>query len=199
MALGCPGKGSPFFIPIFTCQSNHMRKHFLILALLSLLSIAAQAQLFRRYHAHKTQTPPKAILVRLATAASRIDYYAKKGNTKSVQLLLADAAAQREHMIADFKAHFTYCPVYYFYDTAQTAIKAKNFSYLLDGDMKPATNLVISPTDSDYFIVYYGYLEEPKTLKNDPNEYSSASSDNSVKMLAALYPDFTALSRKLPY
>jgi hypothetical protein len=176
-----------------------MGKHFHILTCLIFLSIAVHAQLITRHHAHTGQLPPKAILVELATAINRINFYTRQKDNKNLALVMAEAAGQRESMVADFKDHFTYCPLYFFYDTMQNAIQAKDFTPLLNSDMKPATNLAISPADSNYFIVYYGYAAEETTGENNEKTYSSGSTDNSVKTLAALNPDFTTLSHKLPY
>ncbi|MDR3679458.1 MAG: hypothetical protein P4L41_05790 [Flavipsychrobacter sp.] len=157
------------------------------------------AQLIRRYHAHSGQLPPKALLVRLSTEKNRREFYLKHHDFRNLEIIEKDATEQRARMVSDFKDHFTFCPVYFFYDTTQDQIKAHNFSVLLDNDLKPATNMVIGPGDSSYFIVYYGYEQEEPEKKGHEGAFSSGYSGNSVKTLVALDCDFVQLSLKLPY
>jgi len=125
----------------------------------------------------------------------RIEFYKKRNDVANIALLKSDAAAQQAVMIRDFKDHFTYCPVYYFYDTDQDKVKAKDFSVLMTDKLQPATSLVISPADSDYFIVYYGYQQEVQDNKNEPVVGGESRSMN----LLALADDFTPLPTSLPY
>ncbi len=172
-----------------------MNRICIILVCLVLLSVQAPGQLLKRRHAKHSDLPPKAILVELSVPTSRLEFYKKRNDVANIALLKADAAAQQGKMISDFRDHFTYCPVYYFYDTDQDKVKAKDLSVLMNDKLQPATNLVISAADSDYFIVYYGYQQGLADSKNEP----AMGGDTRTKNLVALADDFTPLPTSLPY
>src|SRR5690606_27442160 len=58
----------------------------------------------------------------------------------------------------------SYCPVHYYYDTNYHLILQNKFDgVLLNAEGTPAANIVLTPNDTDYRIVYFG----PVTSKNN--------------------------------
>ena len=115
-------------------------------------------------HYRKFAFPPKALLIQLRSEKRRIDYFENRNDLTNAQRVKKDAAEVRTVMTNDFRDHFTFCPVYYFIDTNAELVRQQKFDgVLLDAFGKPADKAVISPGDTQYYIVYYGYPENEKT------------------------------------
>ena len=171
----------------------------LIAVIVSLSSFSCTAQLFKRSHARENEIPPKLILVELPTVVNKVTYYNKNGKTEKALAIQACNDTLVKRMLADFNDHFSFCPVYFFFDTAVSAIRNREFSSLLNRELKPAQNVVITPADTNYFVAYFG-LETPDEIpvgyKNDP--FSAAGTASVVPNLIALGPDFKKLRPGLP-
>ena len=101
---------------------------------------------------------PKAILVQLRSEHNRLAALTEARRYKETEMVMADAANIREKMIADFKDHVTFCPVYYYIDTNVDLVKKGKFEgVLFNADNTPAVNTAFNDTSNDYLIVYYGY------------------------------------------
>lgn len=120
---------------------------------------------------------PTSILVMLKSGNSKIEYFEKRRDKKSIDLVRNDANEAMKAMINDFTDNFQYCPVYYFIDTNLQLIKDKKFDgVLFDKDRKVYTTSPIKTTDSSFFIVYYGHPPvEIRTGKNGEQSYTSKS------------------------
>ncbi len=115
-------------------------------------------------HRRKLEFPPKALLVQLRSEQSRIKYFESHYDNTDAERVRNEAAKIRSAMIHDFRDHFSFCPVYYYIDTNAQLIKEQKFNgVLFNADGITAKNIVISPGDTDYFIVYYGYPENENT------------------------------------
>jgi hypothetical protein len=130
-----------------------------LIALLSIANYSTYAQ--------------KAVLVKIASQKSRIEYFEKKGDTKNAKALRNDAIGIRKVTIADFQDHFTFCKVYYFIDTnLQKVLDLKFDGILLDKDLKP-TDPVIVNGETDFLIVYYGTPDDAYVNQIDSTSYLS--------------------------
>ena len=115
-------------------------------------------------HKQKTAFRPKALLVQLHTETNRMNYFREKGNNAMADRVADEAQHIATVTVNDFNDHFDFCRVYFFFDTALEAIKNQNFSgHLVNADASPVTNCILQVGDTDYFIVYYGTPENPKT------------------------------------
>ncbi len=147
---------------------DRMRKHTILYILLGLLvSFTAVGQTksdkltysenLIRLKREARQHPPKALLVQIFTRKRLTEYYTKSGQTKKLEALKQDIEGVKNAMVADFTDNYTYSPVYFFYDTNAEAIRNKQFSgVLLDKDLQPVKNIVLTAADSNYFIAYFG-------------------------------------------
>lgn len=73
--------------------------------------------------------------------------------------LKKEAQLVAQVMVNDFRDNFSYCPVYFFYDTNyHLVLQGKFESALLNADGTPANNIVLSASDTDYRIAYFGQI-----------------------------------------
>jgi len=142
-----------------------MRLHtrYIILALLLTCAhtlLQAQGVVFQRRTARMNEPAPKALLIKINSQKARLAYTERTQNPRLAAIVKKDAAEATRRMIMDFTDNFDYCPIYYFYDTNAHKILAGNFAgALLDKDLQPATNIVLQPGDTNFFIGYYGILD----------------------------------------
>lgn len=112
------------------------------------------------------QTMPKAVLVQLRSEHKRIAHLQETRQRKKLTELKREAQVVAQVMTNDFRDHFSYCPVYYFYDTNYHLILQNKFDgVLMDARGVPADNIVLSANDTDYWIAYFG----PVTSKGSDN------------------------------
>ena len=101
---------------------------------------------------------PAYVLIQLRSEKNRIEALAKAHWPERLEEVKKDAREVIRYMVADFKANFHYCPVYYYIDTNLAKVKKKQFEgILLDDSLNPVANIPIRKTDHNYVIVYYGY------------------------------------------
>jgi len=178
-----------------------MNKHYNVLVILLMLTaVPGKAQFLKRVHARPNEQPPKAILVELPTETNRIAYFTKKGQLNKVKVL-QDANYKVSHvMVDDFRDNFSFCPVYFFYDSCTEQVRGMQFQgVLLDDKLAPAKNIILNNSDTNYFIVYYGTetMEElPAGAKVDI--YNTSNTGSTMSNLFALSYDFKKLRYGLP-
>ena len=101
---------------------------------------------------------PSVVLVQLRSEHNRIEALKKARKYREADIVQTDAGVIRTKMIADFRDHITFCPVYFYADTNAELVKQKKFDGILfNADSTPVKNLIINDSSRDYFIVYYGY------------------------------------------
>ncbi len=154
-----------------------------ILSIVAIILLAAQisaeAQVVKRKKAKSNEHPPKAILVQLFTYQRKIDYYTKLQQPNEIKLLKQDTDSMITRMVSDFNDNFYYCPVYYFIDTnAHRVIKKDLDGILLDAQLQPVKNPVISGKDDNYQIVIFGYPIQKPTDNLKKSEYGDFFSSN---------------------
>jgi len=176
-------------------------KSTLLLFICCVLYGSSQAQ-FNRKHARASEVKPKAVLVQLPTQTNRMDYLMKKNNHKKIAQLKTDRDNVIKKMAADFNDHFEFCTYYFFYDTNTNNIKERKFNgNLLNGNLQPATKLVLSPDDTDYIVVYYGYVADDKnTFKTKRGQIETTKFSNSTHpTLLGMDWHFNLLPDPMPY
>jgi hypothetical protein len=110
----------------------------------------------------------KAVLVQLKSENRRMQAMYAAKDYRQLHQLTSDVKEVASVTIKDFEQDFKYCPVYYYMDTNLQHIKERKFDgVLFDADGQIITKPVISPADTDYLIVLYGYpaVQEPGTQK----------------------------------
>ena len=149
-------------MPYYLCDTKQpMMKPFSCLLLCLLIGTSLNAQMVMRRKAKEHEMPPSAILVQLRTGSNQVKYYQKANRTEDLKKATEAIATANMKMVQDFNENFSYCPVYYFYDTNRQAVLAKSFSgVLLDKELNPIYDLQIPTTDTSYFIVRYGVTED---------------------------------------
>ncbi len=142
---------------------------------------------------------PIAVLVQLKAERNRYNALVKAKRFNDVEALIRDRNGAAYAMINDFKDHFDACHVYYYSDTNFDAVMARKFDgVLLNADLSPATDIIISDTSRNYLIVYYGYPGwQTKTYKWDttratdmggrPNGRGLIINDYKMRQLGYLY------------
>ena len=61
-------------------------------------------------------------------------------------------------MVSDFRENFSFCPVYFFYDTASSAIRRGDFAaFLQDTALQPVPSSAYERLTDNHFIAFFGY------------------------------------------
>jgi len=138
-----------------------MKNKILLIAIAtSLISniTVVQAQLFKKRL--KDENPPKAILVQLNTESNKINYFLNHNKPEEADRIKNEAAKISIAARNDFKAHFSFCPVYFFADTNYNLIKARKFNgVLLNSDGSIAHDIAITSNDTCYYIAIFGHAQ----------------------------------------
>ncbi len=135
------------------------------------------------HHWRKTALKPKVLLVQLRSEKSRIDYFEKNKKPYKAKKVKREASIIWKVMKNDFEENFSFCPVYYFIDTNAELVKKQLFDgVLFTAEGIPMSRNIVSPGDTDYFIVYYGYPEEQMDLDAMPEEYNTLDMGNGEVM-----------------
>lgn len=163
--------------------------------LLLLLSVLIAPLIVCAQHQRARIAQPKTVLVQLGSQQNRMKYFQGKTESKMYGLLVKETDTIMKVTINDFKDHFNFCPVYYFYDTNYALIAAKKFDgVLLDENRNPVQSPVIAEADTNYLIVYFGTRTSDMSSKSKAAPASNAS----AKGLVVLDYRFKNMPRKFP-
>ena len=186
------------------------RRHIIIL----FISLFAFFELNNCYAGDSTTHKyPRVVLVQLSSEQNRIEALTKANGYTDADEVKMDAKRTASVTINDFRDHFDYCPVYYFFDINAEAIKNKQFEgILLNADGSKAINLPVNNKSTDYYIVYYGYpnIQMGKDrvasdqLSSDPGRGLIVLNDEYKQIAYSIDPDYVELNylfkkRKLKY
>lgn len=106
---------------------------------------------------------PEAVLVQLRSEKKRIAYLEQQGRHEDALQVKKDIKAANEAMVSDFKDHFRFCPVYFYFDTNSVAIMSGTpEGLLLNSDLSPAANAAVRNGSNNYYLVYFGQPEIEK-------------------------------------
>lgn len=117
----------------------------------------AGAQTKKQVKAAYRSAPPSAVFVELFTYQAKIDRYMRTKQEANGEAMKKDAAKIIAKTVADFNANFSFCPVYYFYDTNAELLLNRQFEgVLLNKDLTPVNESPVAATDTTYLVVNYG-------------------------------------------
>ena len=159
-------------------------KKILLLVLCAFIALNSQtfAQPFVRSIANKKELPPSFVLVQLNTGTNKIKHLTKTNRKRDLEIAKRDIKNMMQKMILDFDDNFSFCPVYYFYDTNHHLVIQQKFEgILLNAEREIVDTVKKLQADTSYFIIQYG------KIIND-EEW------NSYKIVASNWQ-----SKKLPY
>jgi hypothetical protein len=107
----------------------------------------------------KQRPIPKALLIQLFTNQNKLKMYEQAHATAKIAKEQRTTAEVNELIIEDYNTDFSYCPVYYFYDTNAHLVKEHRLEGVLLGkDLQPAKNLAFPSQDTTYVIAYWGKM-----------------------------------------
>jgi hypothetical protein len=159
-----------------------------------------------------------AVLVQMRAERNRTNALLASHKYSDLELFRRDAARVNHAMVTDFGDNFTYCPVYYYFDTNYAAISQGKFEgVLLNEHFSPAQNIVIDSASTDFLIAYYGKPVWQTHKRNfwdttrseheggAPNGYGLVICDYKLRQLGYVnrvdydFFNFRSMYRKSPY
>ena len=180
---------------------------YLLLVLLAFLTAApsVDAQIFQRRRATEYERPPNALLVMLPTATRKLEVLHRMGDEVRAQSLRQDVAEIQRKMVADFRENFSFCPVYFFYDTASSAIRNGDFAaYLQDTALQPVPSSAYEAlADGEHLIAFFGYRSRDvasRSRRGDMEYFEMYDGDTEamIQQLVLLDSKMEQLVRPLP-
>lgn len=178
------------------------------LSLFLLLLIAsfpdADAQVFQRRKATASEPAPRALLVMLPTATRKMDALTRINDTVRLNSLRYDIAEIQRKMVADFRDNFSFCPVYFFYDTTSSYVRNGQLEgHLLDTGRHVAEPAHYSNVGDDYIVAFFGYRTREmgaRQYRGDMEYFEMADGDVEamIQQLVLLDAKMEQLVRPLP-
>lgn len=114
---------------------------------------------------------PKVILLMLHLSTNKIEALKKRGLDEDIPDVLAVDEETNTSIMRDFATNFTFCPVYFFYDTCYEKVKRKAWEEVtfydyesLEKKKKVGTNAF-----ADYYFAEVGYRTPDRHLEIDTN------------------------------
>ncbi len=117
---------------------------------------------------------PSFVLVHLSSEQNRTNALIKAKRYADLEVFRRETFEVAMAMVNDFKDHFSFCPVYFYFDTNFAAIMDRKFDgVLMNADFSPATNVPLNDSSKDYLIVHHGFPEwQTKKRKWDTTKSS---------------------------
>lgn len=162
--------------------------------------VPANAQIFQRRRATADETPPNALLVMLPTATRKMAALSRPSDSVRLNSLRYDVAEIQRKMVADFRDNFSFCAVYFFYDTASTAIRSGDYAgHLLDTGLRPASPVL----GGDHLIAFFGYRSRDISARQSRAnmeyfEMADGDTEAMIQQLVLLDAKMEQLVRPLP-
>lgn len=121
----------------------------------------------------------KAVLVMLRAETNRIEALTKGNRRSLLEEVQRDLQGTVRATQADFSDNFTYCPVYYFWDTEMDRIRDGDFAgVLFRADSSIATDLPISKGSNNYLVVFYGFPTSQSKWRGKVTDTTKLSYDS---------------------
>lgn len=144
---------------------------YFLFAFLFLLACSSAGAQSVNDSVRNTYPRPKVILMMLHLSTNKIDALKKRGLSEDISEVMAADEETNVSIMRDFSTNFTFCPVYFFYDTCYEKVKSKAWEEVtfydyesLDRRKKVATNAF-----ADYYIAEVGYRTPDRHLEIDIN------------------------------
>ena len=116
-----------------------------------------------------TVSKPSCILVMLHLSTIKIEGMKKYGMSDDIAEVMRGDAYLNDGIMNDFATNFTFCPVYFFYDTCYEKAKNKEWSKITFYDYESLSKKkrVFSNLFSNYFFAEIGYRAPAAQLEID--------------------------------
>lgn len=97
-------------------------------------------------------------IVRLRTSVLKYDKLIEMGKKEQADKVMADQKDVNLRIVAAFKMHFTFCPVYFFYSSSSNKVREHQYEGIfLTESLEIDPKLVLS--SDNVFVVDVGYIE----------------------------------------
>lgn len=128
-----------------------------------ILVTSISAQVASKYY------KPKAILFMLHLSTNKIEALKKRGLEKYIPDVMEGDEEINTSIMKDMAQNFTYCPVYFFYDTCYEKAKAKRWNEITFYDYESLSKKKMLGTNSfsDYYFAEVGYRSPGDQLEVD--------------------------------
>lgn len=130
-----------------------LQRHVLFLLLpLAFFGVSLFAQTVRHPR-------PEILLVQLNESSTQIEVYRRSKQQEALANVLEDDRQINRSLIADFKAHFSFCPVYFFEQKDAEAVRQQRWEQvtLYDVDYLDSPRKIEWKTPGLYYIAVLGY------------------------------------------
>ncbi len=106
-----------------------------------------------------TPRPPKALIVLLPYAATRINTLREQGDNVTAAVLAHDYAEMRDRMISDYRDNYSYGTFYFLPDSAAYNLQEQTdwTNLLLDANMKPVANPIVTRPEAETTVLVAQY------------------------------------------
>ena len=149
-------------------------KHFVALFLLLLgmtLRVSAQQNTNAPNQSQAKRQPPNFILVMLHLSTNKIEAMRKLKMSKDIEMVMQGDEEINQSVMHDFAAHFTFCPVYFFYDTCFEKARSKRWDEITFYDYESLRMKKYIAADQfvNYFFAEVGYKSPGEQLEINEN------------------------------
>ncbi|MFK7756556.1 MAG: hypothetical protein AB8B53_06460 [Flavobacteriales bacterium] len=101
-----------------------------------------------------------ALLVRLETKSASIEALRSKGEAAKADLKESKQRQKNQNIVSAFKAHFTFCPTYFFFDNYSQNVMKKDFKSVQFLDENLEHDASIKFNGANFFTAEFGTLEQ---------------------------------------
>lgn len=189
----------------FCTMSKYSRLLLSVLIACLAMGMSADAQVFQRRRATEFERAPNAVLVMLPTATRKLEVLDRMRDTVRGNSLRRDVAEIQRKMVADFRENFSFCPVYFFYDTASSAIRRGEFAATLqDTALQPVPSSAYDAlAEGDHIVAFFGYRSRDvatRSRRGDMEYFEMYDGDTEamIQQLVLLDSKMEQLIRPLP-
>ena len=109
---------------------------------------------------------PKVILMMLHLSTNKIEALKRRGLHEDISLVMQGDKETNESIMKDFAQHFTFCPIYFFYDTCYEKAIAKQWGDIVFYDYESLSKkkLINVSSFSNYYLAEVGYASPTEQL-----------------------------------
>jgi len=150
---------------------NPLYRLFLFCLLMALLPVSCQSVRQKRILAYEqlSELEQKGIiLVRLKQMANKLKAIEEAGKGERAEKLEGEVLNRQARMLTMFRAHFTFCPVYFFFADQSGALRDGHWDRVtfldVEGDYVDGDSLYGRP----YLVAEFGRVYETQILESNP-------------------------------
>ena len=144
---------------------------FFIVSLLTVLQPAFCQQVQVQSSAPR-YPKPKILLVMLHLSTNKIEALRKRNMEEDIPSVVGADEETNNSIMTDFSKNFSFCPVYFFYDTCYDQVKNKQWDQVVfyDYESLQTKKKVMVSSFSDYYIADVGYRAPQEQISIDPEK-----------------------------